>query len=112
MTRILSELPPALRTVARELRRAIGAAAPELRETVKWGSPVWVGRSPVACLMLYRDHVNLGFFRGAAIRSRFPELEGTGKGLRHLKAYSLADARRPVVARLVRAAARRDRSRP
>ena len=37
----------------------------------------------VAWIMIYKDRVNLGFFQGAKMKS--PLLEGTGKGLRHVK---------------------------
>ncbi len=62
--------------------------------------------------MLYADHINLGFFRGAELLSRFPVLEGTGKGLRHVKVHTIAEARRPVIRRVVRAAALLDRTGP
>jgi hypothetical protein len=106
---VLRELNPSLKAIALELRKLVRRASPGLRESLKWGSPVWVGEKNVICLMLYSDHVNLGFFQGARLSPKHFEIEGTGKGLRHVKVRSLADARRPVLARLIREATTLDR---
>jgi hypothetical protein len=109
--RVLGELAPTTRTIAVRLRAAIRARAPELTERLKWGNPVWVGRGDVLCLMLYDDHVNLGLFQGAALAPRHPEIEGTGRSLRHLKVRSAAEATRPIVGRVIREAVALDRRR-
>lgn len=106
--RILADLSPGLRAIATRLRRAVRAAAPHLAERVKWGSPVWVGHRDAICLMIYSDHVNLGLFQGASLGRRFREIEGTGKSLRHVKVRTVAEAGRPILARMIRAASRLD----
>jgi hypothetical protein len=76
---------------------------------MKWGSPVWVGSGNVLYLICFRDHVNLGLFQGARLAARFPQIEGTGKGLRHVKILSEASASSPAVVRIIRAAIELDR---
>ncbi len=105
---LFRELPDSYRSIAEELRATIRSEAPDLREVVKWNNPFWVGRSNVICLQCYPDHVNLGFLRGAEIVDRFPQLEGTGKGMRHVKIRAAAVARSPAVRAMIRAAARLD----
>ena len=57
---------------------------PEIVETVKWGNITYLmGGENLAWIVTYRDHVDFGFFRGAELESKM--LEGTGKGLRHIK---------------------------
>jgi hypothetical protein len=56
----------------------------------------------VANIMSFRDHVNLGFFMGARLKSR--RLEGTGKGLRHIKVRVAEDVDRKEFARLLKEA--------
>jgi hypothetical protein len=107
--RVLADLPPELRAIATRLRRTIRTAAPGLSERLKWGSPVWVGQRDAICLMIYSDHVNLGFFQGASLSLRFRQIEGTGKSLRHVKVRSASEAARPILATMVRAAVRLDR---
>jgi hypothetical protein len=45
----------------------------------------------VGWIIVYRDHVDFGFFRGAELNDPKGLLEGTGKGLRHIKVFSPAD---------------------
>jgi hypothetical protein len=51
-----------------------------------------------------RGYVNLGFYQGTGLPDPSGLLEGTGKGLRHVKIRSLEDADRPEVRRLIVAA--------
>jgi hypothetical protein len=99
--RTLAELPPPLRTIARSLPTRIRRTAPELRELLMWQNPVWKGKRPVLCLMLYDDHVNLGLFHGAKLTSKYRRLEGSGKGMRHVKVRSVGEARDPTLSRLI-----------
>ena len=60
--------------------------------------------------MPMRGYINLGFYQGAVLADPQGLLEGTGKGLRHVKLRSLAEAnRRPVRALVAAALARRRR---
>lgn len=107
--RLFDGLPPAYSHIAVALRKTIREEAPDLEEAVKWNNPFWVGRRDVLCLQCYPDHVNLGVLRGAELVAQFPELEGTGKAMRHLKVVTVERAGSGPVRRLVRAAAALDR---
>jgi hypothetical protein len=49
-----------------KLRKAIGAASPELSEGWKWGTPVWsIGKANVVAVGAFKEHVKVNFFRGA-----------------------------------------------
>jgi hypothetical protein len=53
---------------------------------VKWGNLVFTWRGMHAfAIAPHRAHAQLQVFRGALMTTEFPELEGTGKGPRHLK---------------------------
>jgi len=91
-------------TCARSLQQAVLAAAPDIEQAVKWGNLTFVaaGRNLMA-LALHKSHAHLQVFHGAQLALQFPELDGVGKGQRHLKLkYSQAvDAE--LVGDLVRA---------
>jgi hypothetical protein len=53
---------------------------------------------------IYPAHINLGFYHGATLSDPTALLEGTGKGLRHVKVKSLAAVNGAAFAQLVRAA--------
>jgi hypothetical protein len=62
--------------------------------------------------MLYNDHVNLGLFHGAELTSKYRRLEGTGKGMRHVKVRSVDEARDPTLSRLILDAVKLDQLAP
>jgi len=79
-------LRPEQKDLARRLRELVLAASPELASSVKWGNLMFTheGTHAVAIVM-HKDHGNLQVFNGAMLVDRFPELEGTGRGVRHLR---------------------------
>jgi hypothetical protein len=105
---VFAKLPKGQRAIADALRRAIRSEAPALSEDVKWSAPVWGGRKLVFCLMIYDDHLNLGFWRGAELVERHPSIEGTGKSLRHIQIHAVADAKLASVRAAIRDAVRLD----
>ena len=93
-----------VRILAQGVRRVVRKAIPHARELVKWGNPTYeIGGGNVACMMLYKDHVNLGFFEGAKLMSG--RLEGTGKGLRHIKVRRPEDIDEGEFSKLLKEAA-------
>jgi hypothetical protein len=85
------------------LRAVVKKALPEAAETVKWNQPVYVfnGRNLI-CFMIFDDHISFGIFGGSQLRSS--RLEGTSKGLKHVKVYKLADIDEKELSRLTKEA--------
>ena len=50
---------------------------------------------------LYKKHVNLGFYHGAALADPANLLEGTGKRLRHVKITRAAEVKDPQIKNLI-----------
>jgi hypothetical protein len=71
---------------ARSLQQVVLAVAPEIELAVKWGNLTFLsgGRNLLA-LALHKSHAHLQVFNGAQLALQFPELDGVGKGQRHLK---------------------------
>lgn len=117
---LLEGVEPDLAAIARRLRTMIRGVDKNTVETVRLGDhAATYGVGPrkmtdgYAYIMPMRGYVNLGFYQGALLADPERLLEGTGKGLRHIKVRSLAEADRPPVRALVTAAlARRRSSRP
>jgi hypothetical protein len=58
----------------------------EVRELVHDGCPVaCLGDAPFGYVNVFTSHVNVGFFRGAALPDPSRLLQGTGKFMRHVK---------------------------
>lgn len=97
-------LTPQQREMARAVHGTVLAAQPSFSPTVKWGNLVYMhSGSNLLALMPHKSHLNLQVFNGAALAQRFPQLEGTGKGLRHLKLRYRQEADPDLIAALVNA---------
>jgi uncharacterized protein YdhG (YjbR/CyaY superfamily) len=92
-------LAPEERETALALRDAVLAAAPQLTQAVKWGNLTFqLGGQSIISIVLHKSHAHLQFFNGAELAVQYTALEGTGKGMRHLKCRY----RQPIDAEVVR----------
>ena len=79
-------LRPEQRPLARALQQAVLAAGPGLVPSIKWGNLVFShAGSHALAIVIHKDHANLQVFNGTGLLTRFPMLEGSGMGLRHLR---------------------------
>jgi uncharacterized protein YdhG (YjbR/CyaY superfamily) len=79
-------LRPEQRETAQAMHRAILAAAPHLRPEVKWGNLCFMNDGDnVMAIVLFKANAHLQVFNGVMLVGEFPELEGAGKGMRHIK---------------------------
>ena len=94
-------------TIIRALRKFVKREAPSLQESVKWGNGCWVkGDEPVAYVYSAATYVQLGFFRGSALKDPKKLLEGEGKFVRHIKVRAASDIDERSYAALLKQAAR------
>ena len=103
----LADQPPRNKTIIRALRKFVKRVAPGLEESVKWGNGCWVGSDgPVAYVYSATGYVQLGFFRGSALKDPKRLLEGEGRCVRHVKVRSVPGIDEAAFAALLRQAAR------
>jgi hypothetical protein len=84
----LKKLPEGQRTTMVRLRNAVLEARPSLTQSLSpWGYVTFSTSEEkyVFTLIPHKQHVNLQIWNGAKIATKLPDLEGTGKGLRHIK---------------------------
>ncbi len=99
--------------VAKALRTLMKKAVKEVEEYVNpWKIPSFDSNGPLCCFMVGKEHVTFAFMRGAALPDPEKLLEGTGKGVRHVKLRSVADVKKPGVKKLVVRAASLNRKDP
>jgi hypothetical protein len=73
------------RAAATVLRQLAREAAPDARESIKWGQPVYELNGPFAWMKAFKSTVNFGFWRGADLTDPQGLLEGEGDRMRHIK---------------------------
>ena len=99
--------------VAKGVRALVKKTVSGCEEYVNpWKIPSFDLNGPVCFYMVAKEHVLLGFMRGAILHDPDKLLEGTGKHLRHVKLRSVADVRRPGVRSLLEEAAELNRKEP
>lgn len=92
--------------VAKAVRGLVKNAVKGVEEYVNpWKIPSFDSNGPLCCFMVGKEHVTFAFMRGAALPDPEKLLEGTGKGVRHVKLRSVADVKRPGVKKLIAEAA-------
>ena len=51
-----------------QLRNLVLEAAPDITEEWKWDTAVWTHKGLVCSVVVFKDHVKLNFFKGAALQ--------------------------------------------
>ncbi len=101
----LKDVDARLRPLAIRLRRMFLDAAPDLRESIKWGNPVFEKRGRVFYIASQGDkYVTLGLWQGARLSNTEGLIEGTGKGMRHVKIRKAEDLEVPAIGDIIRGA--------
>ena len=102
--KILESLSPEKKELTEQLRSIVKKVLPEIEETVKWGNITYLlNGENLAWIIVYDEHVDLGFFRGTELNSKL--LEGTGKNLRHIKIKNKNELNEAEITRLLEKAA-------
>lgn len=100
---------PALGALAQHWFQVLRDCGGDVRELLHDGMPtVCVGQAAFAYVAAFKAHVNVGFFRGAALRASGADpmdlLEGTGRSMRHVKLQPGDGVNVVAVEALIRAA--------
>ncbi|WP_158032205.1 DUF1801 domain-containing protein [Rhizobium rhizosphaerae] len=94
----------ALRKLANELHPGNVEVARPGDRAVSWGWGPKKMSEAYAYALTYKDHVNLGFYRGADLPDPHGRLKGTGKSMRHLSIRHPDEVSDPAVRDLIVAA--------
>jgi hypothetical protein len=82
----MSDGPVELRSIARKWFAQMRQCGDDVRELLHDGHPTaCVADAAFGYVDAFKDHVNVGFFRGADLPDAIGLLEGSGKFMRHVK---------------------------
>jgi hypothetical protein len=94
-----------LGAIAHEWFEVMRKYGDEVRELLHDGCPVaCFGDAPFGYVNVFTSYVNVGFFRGAALRDPARLLQGTGKFVRHVKLRPGTAVNAAELSRLIEAA--------
>jgi hypothetical protein len=89
--RFIAALPDQKRAIALYLRDIITEVDPKIVERIKWGNLTFVyNGNNIASVYSFESvsYINLAFFKATSLTDPKGLLEGTGKGMRHVKISS------------------------
>jgi hypothetical protein len=93
---------PELGAIAREWFSRMRDCGPDVRELLHDGHPTaCVGDAAFGYANVFSAHVNVGFFRGAALPDPDRLLQGDGKYMRHVKLRPGVDVNASALAALI-----------
>ena len=93
----VKKLRPLLRKIVQVLREIIREAAPEAEEVMMWNRPWYRQNGRVCYISAATNHVTFGFAQGVHLADPKGLLEGTGKGMRHVKIRSVTEIRKETL---------------
>lgn len=98
ITRYIDQAPASQKEIMEAIRTIIHQEVKNVREAFKWSRPVFGLSGDIAYLQANKNHVNLGFYKGAEkLRDPNKLLEGTGKTMRHIKLRNVSDIDRALL---------------
>lgn len=88
ITEWMNKHPAELRAIAQHWFDIIRECGDDVRELLHDGHPTaCIADAGFAYVNAFKDHVNVGFFRGAELHDPTGLLQGTGKYMRHVKLW-------------------------
>jgi hypothetical protein len=100
----ISKLDPSQSEIVSRVRQIILEIVPGVKESLKWGRPVYEMNGPMCYLKAHKNSVNFGFWRGVELEDPEGLLQGTGQKMRHVKLKEKMDIDRPAFKAFVRQA--------
>lgn len=93
-----------------ELRQLILESDRQFIEEIKWGQPCYSINKLVCYLQKAKEHVTIGFQKGAHLEDTENLLTGDGKEMRHVNFSLTGEIDRPAIEKLISEAVKFDRS--
>ena len=75
----LDSAAPFARPILAKLRRLVHRGCPEVVETIKWGTPAFEFRGPLAHMAAFKAHCAFGFWKGKLIAELASEAQAMGQ---------------------------------
>lgn len=98
VSKFIASTPEPQRAQMLALRSWLHDLYPHLKESMKWGRPVFSLEKDLVYFKPTIKLLTLGFFAGDKVRTQPEMLEGTGAGMRHIKIDGKGHWNRELVA--------------
>jgi hypothetical protein len=103
-----SNVLPKYRPVVAAIRSLMKQAAPDAREMMSYGLPMYVQRLTVAWISPSKTGITFSFMRGVGLEDKYGLLRGSAKHARYVKMKDVADMNRAALKYYVKQALKLD----
>jgi len=86
---VKTRVPLELQPIAEMIRELMREVAPNAKEEISYGIPVWKGKRILAVISPTKKDITFAFSRGAEFQDRYGLLQGVGKVSKHVKIKDL-----------------------
>lgn len=86
-----SKVVPEHRGIVAQLRRLMREHAPNAREVISYGLPMYLQSRPMAWISPSKTGISFGFRQGTAFDDKYSLLKGAGKHAKRIRMRSMAD---------------------
>jgi hypothetical protein len=106
---IRRKVRPEFRPVVAAIRSLMKESAPEAKEAISYGIPMYGLRKPIAWINPSKTGVTFGFREGAYFEDRYDLLRAVGKHARHVRMKNLDQVNTPALKHYVKQALKLDK---
>jgi len=104
-----SNVLPEYQPVVAAIRRLMKEAAPEAREMMSYGLPMYIQRLTVAWLSPSKAGITVSFMRGVSFEDKYGLLRGSAKHARYVRLKNVSDMNKPALKYYVKQALKFDK---
>jgi hypothetical protein len=99
---------PEYRDIVAELRQLMRKEAPDAREVISYGVPMFRRKRTLAVISPTKQGITFAFSQGASFEDRYGLLEGVGRVSKNVRMKSLHDMNRPALRYYIKQALKLD----
>jgi hypothetical protein len=106
---VRSKVLPDFRPVVAAIRSLMKEFAPETKEAISYGIPMYGLKKPIAWINPSKTGVTFGFRQGAYFEDTYGLLRGVGKHARHVRMKNLDQVNKPALKYYIKQALKLDK---
>jgi uncharacterized protein YdhG (YjbR/CyaY superfamily) len=100
---------PEYRGIVAELRKLMHESAPEAKEVISYGIPMYKARRTLAVISPTKKGITFAFSRGSDFEDKYGLLEGEGKVSKNVRMKDLKEVNKPALRYYIKQALKFDK---
>jgi hypothetical protein len=107
---VKTKVQPELRPVVAAIRGLMKESAPDAKEAISYGMPMYARKKPLAWINSSKSGITLGFRQGIHFEDKYGLLRGVAKHAKHVRMKNLGDVNKPALKYYIKQAVKLDKA--